>query len=89
MQSVTSFFHAFSCKCTFQALHLWEQAAALGQVSAMYSLAVWQLNAASDGDKTVDKMRALRLMRRAAAGGPLFVWERDLIDSAQRLVQSD
>ncbi|KIH46419.1 Sel1 repeat protein [Ancylostoma duodenale] len=52
-----------------KALHLWEQAAALGQVSAMYSLAVWQLNAASDGDKTVDKMRALRLMRRAAAGG--------------------
>ncbi|EYC27091.1 hypothetical protein Y032_0009g520 [Ancylostoma ceylanicum] len=62
-----------------KALHLWEQAAALGQVSAMYSLAVWQLNAASDGDKTVDKMRALRLMRRAAAGGSLFVWERDLI----------
>ncbi|RCN36291.1 Sel1 repeat protein [Ancylostoma caninum] len=69
-----------------KALHLWEQAAALGQVSAMYSLAVWQLNAASDGDKTVDKMRALRLMRRAAAGGSLFVWERDLIDLAARLV---
>ncbi|KHJ75436.1 Sel1 repeat protein [Oesophagostomum dentatum] len=52
-----------------EALHLWEQAAALGQPDAMYSLAVYNINAASDGDKTVDKMRALRLMRRAAAAG--------------------
>ncbi|KAK6739790.1 hypothetical protein RB195_008344 [Necator americanus] len=52
-----------------EAIRLWEQAAALGQVSAMYSLAVYHINAATEGDKTVDKMRALRLMRRAAAGG--------------------
>ncbi|CAJ0599951.1 unnamed protein product [Cylicocyclus nassatus] len=52
-----------------KALNLWEQAAALGQVDAIYSLAVYHISAANDGDKTADKLKGLRLMRRAAAGG--------------------
>ncbi|KAE9416935.1 hypothetical protein Angca_005967, partial [Angiostrongylus cantonensis] len=52
-----------------KAFSLWEQAVSLGHVNAMYSLAVCLIRAATAGEPKGDKLRAFRLMRKAAVEG--------------------